>query len=130
MKYLLSLIFIYFTIALTSYAQRIDSKYLVGDWNRINKEKIKKTDTLVFSIIRSDSTFRYWKFKDSGEVTISNGFEGNYNKNKYIAVFAKENFNWVLDSQNLLVTIKNEKKNECYKILELTEHRLVLLRND
>jgi hypothetical protein len=117
-----------FFILISSHAQIIDIKYLAGNWNRTNMEKINKTDTLVFSKVRTDSSYRYWSFKITGDLNISSGYVTH--NNEWWIANESEDFKWTYDVQNNVIAIENDKKNEFYKIIGLSEDRLLLIRFD
>jgi hypothetical protein len=115
-------------MVLSAPAQMIDIKYLAGDWNKIQQGETIKTDTLVFTKIKTGSTFRYWRFENDGDLNISSGYVTH--DNKYEIASESENYKWLFVPQKNIITIKNKRKTESYKIIELSSGRMMLIRDE
>ena len=128
-NYLIVLSFFITTIASGQQKETI----LLGDWFRVQKTKVQKLDTLLFLRISNDSTFRAWKFSDPDVLIISSGYETKQKNQpgseKLYTTLESERFCWKLDKSTRLVTVANNSgKHEQYKILELSEGKLILVR--
>jgi hypothetical protein len=127
------LIVLSFFITTTASGQQKESS-LLGDWFRVQKTKVQKLDTLLFFRTSSDSTFRAWKFSDPDVLIISSGYETKQKNQpgseKLYTTLESERFSWKLDKSTRLVTVTNSRKYEQYKILELSDDKLILARTE
>lgn len=125
----LIVLFLFFALSINGQQKEID---LLGDWCRVQKAKVQKLDTLLFLRTSSDSTFRSWKFSSPDVLIISSGYQTKQKNQpgseKLYTTLDSERFSWKLDKSARLVTVANSGKHEQYKILELSEGKLILVR--